>query len=198
MKELLQEMETFAADHHVPIINERGRGAFIEVVRTAKATRVLEIGTAIGYSTLLIAENSAPGVKITTLELSAKRYLEAAAYIARSPYAGQIEELQGDAGQLLVELAARGEKFDFVFIDAAKGQYVDYFRKVQPMLTDNATILADNVLFRGYVRSQEKPPRRYKTIVKRLREYIELVTTPPFVTEILENGDGLAVTRRIV
>lgn len=198
MKELLQEMEGFAAAQHMPIINERGRGAFIEVVRAAKATRVLEIGTAIGYSTLLIAENSAPGVQITTLELSAERYREAADYIARSPYAAQIEQLQGDAGKLLLELAARGDRFDFVFIDAAKGQYVDYFHKIQPMLTDSATILADNVLFRGYVRSAEKPPRRYKTIVKRLRDYIELVTTPPFVTEILENGDGLAVTHRIV
>lgn len=196
MKELLQEMEDFATAQHVPIINERGRGAFLEVVRKAKPTRVLEIGTAIGYSTLLIAESSAPGVKITTLELSVERYLEASAYIARSPYAAQIEQLQGDAGELLLELAARGDRFDFVFIDAAKGQYVDYFQKIQPMLTDDATILADNVLFRGYVRSAEKPPRRYKTIVKRLRDYIALVTTPPFVTEILENGDGLAITKR--
>lgn len=198
MKKLLQEMEAFATQNHVPIINERGRRAFLEVVRVAHATRVLEIGTAIGYSTLLIAENSALDVRITTLELSAERYQVAADYIARSPYTEQIEQLQGDAGQLLIELATRGDKYDFVFIDAAKGQYVDYFHKVQPMLTDRATILADNVLFRGYVRGEEKPPRRYKTIVKRLREYIELVTTPPFVTEILENGDGLAVTRRIV
>jgi predicted O-methyltransferase YrrM len=74
---------------------------------------------------------------------------------------------------------------------------VDYFRKVEPLLSDSAVILADNVLFRGYVLSEEKPPRRFKTIVKRLREYLELVTkTPGYSTEILENGDGLAVTRR--
>jgi predicted O-methyltransferase YrrM len=74
---------------------------------------------------------------------------------------------------------------------------VDYFHKIQPLIGDAAVILADNVLFRGYVRSAAKPPRRYKTIVKRLREYIDLVSAPPFTTEILEHGDGLAVTRRI-
>ena len=71
---------------------------------------------------------------------------------------------------------------------------MDYFRKVQPLLSKKATIVADNVLFRGYVLGQEKPPRRYKTIVKRLREYLELVQSAPFRTEILSNGDGLAVT----
>ena len=66
------------------------------------------------------------------------------------------------------------------------------------LIADNATILADNVLFRGYVKGDVPTPRRFKTIVKRLREYIGLVSQPPFVTEILENGDGLAVTRRVL
>lgn len=197
MDNLLADMENFAAKNHVPIINERGRRTFIEIVRQTKPQKVLEIGTAIGYSTLLIAANAAENVKITTLELNANRYDEAKKYIARSPYAKNIKQYLGEAGKLLVDLQANNEKFDFVFIDAAKGQYLDYFTKIQPMLTADAVILADNVLFRGYVRSKEKPPRRYKTIVKRLREYIEVVTALPFSTEILENGDGLAVTRRI-
>lgn len=191
---LLREMEAYAAEHHVPIINERGRRAFLEIIRAEKPHRVLEIGTAIGYSALLLADNGAEDIHITTLELSEERAKTAKAYIDRSPYSAQIEILQGDAGEILTQLQGT---YDFVFIDAAKGQYVDYFHKIQPLLAPKCTIVADNVLFRGYVRSEEKAPRRYRTIVKRLREYIVLTSRAEgFTTEILENGDGLAVSRR--
>ncbi len=197
MELLFREMEQYAAENHVPIINERGRKAFLQVVREQKPHRVLEIGMAIGYSTLQIAANSAEDVTITTMELSEERVNTARSYIARSSYADRIRILSGDAGELLTGEAAKDAPFDFVFIDAAKGQYVDYFHKIEPLLADSAVILADNVLFRGYVCSEEKPPRRYKTIVKRLREYLELVTKRPgYSTKIMENGDGLAVTRR--
>ena len=197
MEELLREMEDYAALHHVPIINERGRQAFLQVVQEARPHRVLEIGTAIGYSSLLMAQNGAADIDITTLELSDERIKTAQGYIDRSAYAGRIHIMGGDAAENLLKLQLTGQKFDFIFIDAAKGQYVDYFHKIQPMLTENAVILADNVLFRGYVKGDVPTPRRFKTIVKRLREYIELVSQPPYVTEILENGDGLAVTRRL-
>ena len=197
MEELLREMEAFAALHHVPIINERGRQAFLQVVQEAKPHRVLEIGTAIGYSSLLMAQNGAADIDITTLELSDERIKTAQGYIDRSAYADRIHIMGGDAAENLLKLQLTGQKFDFVFIDAAKGQYVDYFHKIQPMLADKAVILADNVLFRGYVKGDVPTPRRFKTIVKRLREYIGLVSQPPYVTEILENGDGLAVTRRL-
>ncbi|WP_303840723.1 O-methyltransferase [Selenomonas ruminantium] len=197
MEELLREMEDYAALHHVPIINERGRQAFLQIVQEARPHRVLEIGTAIGYSSLLMAQNGAADIDITTLELSDERIKTAQGYIDRSAYAGRIHIMGGDAAENLLKLQLTGQKFDFIFIDAAKGQYLDYFHKIQPMLTENAVILADNVLFRGYVKGDVPTPRRFKTIVKRLREYIELVSQPPYVTEILENGDGLAVTRRL-
>ena len=197
MEELLREMESYAALHHVPIINERGRQAFLQVVQEAKPHRVLEIGTAIGYSSLLMAQHGAADIEITTLELSDERIKTAQGYIDRSAYADRIHIMGGDAAENLLKLQMTGQKFDFVFIDAAKGQYVDYFHKIQPMLATKAVILADNVLFRGYVKGDVPTPRRFKTIVKRLREYIELVSQPPYVTEILENGDGLAVTRRL-
>ena len=197
MEELLREMEDYAALHHVPIINERGRQAFLQIVQEARPHRVLEIGTAIGYSSLLMAQNGAADIDITTLELSDERIKTAQGYIDRSAYADRIHIMGGDAAENLLKLQLTGQKFDFIFIDAAKGQYVDYFHKIQPMLTENAVILADNVLFRGYVKGDVPTPRRFKTIVKRLREYIELVSQPPYVTEILENGDGLAVTRRL-
>ncbi|MBO5652038.1 MAG: O-methyltransferase [Selenomonas sp.] len=197
MEELLREMEDYAALHHVPIINERGRQAFLQIVQEARPHRVLEIGTAIGYSSLLMAQNGAADIDIMTLELSDERIKTAQGYIDRSAYADRIHIMGGDAAENLLKLQLTGQKFDFVFIDAAKGQYVDYFHKIQLMLADKAVILADNVLFRGYVKGDVPTPRRFKTIVKRLREYIALVSQPPYVTELLENGDGLAVTRRL-
>ena len=191
---LLAEMKAYGEANHVPIININGLKVLVETVKAAKAHRVLEIGTAIGYSTLYIADNSADGVEIITLELSEERATEARAFIDRSPYKDNIKIMTGDAGENLLQLQG---KFDLVFIDAAKGQYPDYFRKVHPLLADDAVIIADNVLFRGYVRGGVEAPRRFRTIVKRLREYIDLLeNSQEFQTEIFENGDGLAVSWR--
>lgn len=191
---LLAEMKEYGEANHVPIINAQGLRVLTDTVVRKKPRRVLEIGTAIGYSTLYIAANSAADVEIVTLELSDERADEAEGFIARSRFAGQIAVVRGDAGENILRQSGR---FDLVFIDAAKGQYPDYFRKVYPLLAEDAVVVADNVLFRGYVRGTEPVPRRFRTIVKRLREYISMVTeNEGFRTEIHEDGDGLAVSWR--
>ena len=195
LDELLAEMRAFGEAEHVPIINSRGLGVLLQAVEEQRPHRVLEIGTAIGYSALYIASKSAEDVEITSLELSEERAEIAQGYIDRSPFKDKIEIRGGDAGEALTKLSG---KYDFVFIDAAKGQYPDYFRKIQEHLTSNAVIVADNVLFRGYVMGTVEAPRRFKTIVKRLREYIDMVSeNAGYVTKIYENGDGLAVSKRI-
>lgn len=197
MEALFKQMEDFAKENKVPIINENGRKVFIDIVKKYKPQRVLEIGTAIGYSALLTIYYGAENAKIISLELDEERATQAQNFINQSKYKDQIEIILGDAAENIGKLD-KNYKFDMVFIDAAKGQYPDYLKKVLPLLADDGIILADNVLFRGYVMSEEKPPRRYKTIVKRLREYIAMVSdTDKFATEIFENGDGLALTKRL-
>lgn len=197
MEALFKQMEDFAKENKVPIINENGRKVFIEIIKKYKPQRVLEIGTAIGYSALLTTYYGAENAKIISLELDEKRAKQAQDFINQSAYREQIKIILGDAAKNIEKLD-KNYKFDMVFIDAAKGQYPDYLQKVLPLLADDGIILADNVLFRGYVMSEEKPPRRYKTIVKRLREYIAMVSdTDKFTTEIFENGDGLALTKRL-
>lgn len=197
MEALFKQMEDFAKENKVPIINENGRKVFIEIIKKYKPQRVLEIGTAIGYSALLTTYYGAENTKIISLELDEERAKQAQDFINQSVYEEQIEIILGDAAENIEKLD-KNYKFDMVFIDAAKGQYPDYLQKVLPLLADDGIILADNVLFRGYVMSEEKPPRRYKTIVKRLREYIAMVSdTDKFTTEIFENGDGLALTKRL-
>lgn len=194
MEKLFKKMEEYGHANHVPIINENGLKVLLDTVRKYKPKRVLEIGTAIGYSALQIAANAAEGVEITTLELSEERARQARSFMEESPYNSQITILTGDAGKLLEEISG---SYDFVFIDAAKGQYPDYFRKIQPYLADDAVIAADNVLFRGYVRGGVEAPRRFRTIVKRLREYLSMVeNNPEYTTSIYDNGDGLAVSVR--
>ena len=197
VESLFKEMETFAKEYKVPIINENGRKVFIEIVQKYKPQRVLEIGTAIGYSALLTAYYGNEKVKITSLELDEERAKQAQTFIDKSIYKDNIHIILGDAGVNIQKLNPE-EKFDMIFIDAAKGQYPDYLNKVMPLLSEQGIILADNVLYRGYVMSEEKPPRRYKTIVKRLREYISLVSDKEkFTTQIFENGDGLALSQKI-
>lgn len=197
MQTLFNTIENFARENHVPIINENGRKVFIDIVKKYQPKRVLEIGTAIGYSALLTAYYSKQAdIQITSLELSPERAATAQEFIDQSPYAKQIEIILGDAAANILTLNPK-QKFDMIFIDAAKGQYPDYLTKVLPLLSDNGIILADNVLFRGYVKSAEKPPRRYKTIVKRLRQYLSMLeNNPDFTTTIYENGDGLALSVR--
>ena len=195
LAELLAEMKAYGEANHVPIININGLAVLEKAVADKKPQRVLEIGTAIGYSTLYIAANAALEVEIVSLELSEERATVARAFVDRSPYGQQIRIITGDAGENIQKLTG---SFDMVFIDAAKGQYPDYFRKIYPLLTEDALVVADNVLFRGYVRGDVPAPRRFRTIVKRLREYIAMVTdSGEFQTEIYENGDGLAVSQRL-
>ncbi|MBB5335982.1 O-methyltransferase [Pectinatus brassicae] len=194
MNALLQEMQIFAKDNNVPIIKPSAAEILCRTVAEQKSQRILEIGTAIGYSALLMAQNAADNVEIITLELSAGRIATARNFINKSPYKKNITIIAGDAEESLHKLSG---KFDFVFIDAAKGQYIKYLQAVLPLLTDAGIIAADNVMFRGYVESSEKPPRRYKTIVKRLREYLqEINELNELETIIYHENDGLAISKK--
>lgn len=191
METVLRDMEAYARAQRVPILQKAARWRLLQAVKERRPRRILEIGTAIGYSALLFAA-AAPDAEITTLELDEARAQTAARFFAAAGQAGRIRLLRGNASQLLETLAG---PYDFVFIDAAKGQYPRYFRQVLPLLAPGGVIAADNVLFRGYVRDQEAAPRRFKTIVKRLREYLALVEAQPgFITTVYEDGDGLAVS----
>ncbi|TCS79694.1 O-methyltransferase [Pectinatus cerevisiiphilus] len=194
MENLLREMREYAEKHHVPIIRDQAAKILCRIAAEKKPSRILEIGTAIGYSALLLADNSCSDTCITTLEIDEERIKTAKSFWARSPYQNNIHLLNGDAAETLKTLSGQ---FDFVFIDAAKGQYPRYLHAVLPLISTHGLIVSDNVLFRGYVESPEKPPRRYKTIVKRLREYIkEISESKQWSTKIYYEGDGLAVSEK--
>lgn len=187
---LLQEMEEYARLHHVPIIGQAGAVLLGEVVNAKQPLFVLEIGTAIGYSTILTALN-APHARIITIEQNPERITLAQQFILRAGLEDRICIAGGDAGAVIQTLKG---PFDFVFIDAAKGQYLDYLNKVMDKLAPGSVIAADNVCFRGLVRGGGAP-KRYRTIVKRLKEYLNFVTNDPrFNTTVYPDGDGLAIS----
>lgn len=190
-QEILVLMEKYAVENRIPIISYDGMKLLCKTVRQHNPSKVLEIGTAIGYSTLLMA-TCAPGARITTIELNPGRAKMAKAYLEQAGLLDRIEILVGNAGEILKPLDGQ---FDMVFIDAAKGQYLDYLLKVMDKLLPNAVILADNVLFRGWINAQTSPLKRFRTIVKRLKAYLDFVVMDPrFLTTVYDCGDGIAIS----
>lgn len=190
--ELLKEMEDYASEYNIPIINKVSSDLLIDTVKKTAPKSILEIGTAVGYSALLMANQMPKDGQIITIEQDANRVDTAYDFITRAGKIDQIQLLDGDASEILTQLEGR---FDLVFIDAAKGQYLDYLQKIMDKLSDGAVIIADNVLFRGMVMSEEPPLKRYRTIVKRLREYLDFVNHDPrFSTTIHSEGDGVAIS----
>lgn len=192
MVDLFKEIEEYAAEKNIPIINKVSSQLLIETVKNKAPKSILEIGTAVGYSALLMASYMPKEGKIITIEQDANRIDTAYDFITRAGRIEQIQLLDGDASEILLQLEGT---FDMVFIDAAKAQYLDYLQKVMDKLVDGAVIIADNVLFRGMVMSEEPPLKRYRTIVKRLREYLDFVSHDPrFSTTIHSEGDGVAIS----
>ncbi|MBR1885425.1 MAG: O-methyltransferase [Schwartzia sp.] len=197
MDELLREMEAYARAHETPILTAAARPVFLRTVREASPRRILELGTAIGYSAIL-ALREMPDAEIATIERDLSLAETARSFLCRAGFEARAAVLVGAAEEILPTLSGR---FGFVFIDAAKSRYPDFWRGVQPLLAPRAVVAADNVLFRGLVEgegSEAWPKHSYRTMVLRLREYLRLVRSAPgFRTEVFPEGDGMAVSRRM-
>ena len=187
-----KEAERYAIENRVPIVSQAGAVLLTQLVAIRRPQRILEIGTAIGYSAMVIAAAMPVGASIVTIEQDPDRFFIAEKFLTKAGLFSQVQMHCGDARQILNDVCG---PFDLVFIDAAKGQYPDYLAAVRKKLSFEAVIIADNILFRDLVEEQGIIPRRYRTIVKRLREYLSLVNDPCyFQTDIHRGGDGIAVS----
>lgn len=194
LPEWLQEIEEKAEADEVPIIRrstQRFLSFFLGIMRPK---RILEVGSAVGFSALLMASFDPDLTELVTIENYEPRIAEARENFTNSPFADKITFLPGDAAKIIPSL--EGE-FDLVFIDAAKGQYPDYLTLVDPMMRPGGVILADNILQDGFLlMPKEALCRRNRTIHKRVREYLDMVCRDKrYVTDVLPVGDGLAMTR---
>lgn len=190
---LLAEMERYAAEKRVPIMEPVGMDTLLALMKLQKPERLLEIGTAIGYSALRMAE-AVTGLHITTLERDEERFEKAVEYISQSGEQNRIRILLGDALEL-AEQAAEAGPFDAIFIDAAKGQYRRFFELYEPMLKPGGVIYSDNVLFKGYAAGVDAPSKRLEKMAQKITNYNEwLMAHPGYNTSIIPAGDGIAIS----
>ncbi len=189
----LNKIEKEALSQQVPIIRKETQSLLKLLLAAQRPQRILEVGTAVGFSTILMCEYGPKGVMVTTIEKYEKRFPLAEDNFAASGYADQITFCKGDATEILADL---GGSFDFIFMDAAKGQYIHFLPHVLRLLTPGGMLVSDNVLQDGdVVQSRFAVTRRNRTIHSRMREYLyEITHTPELVTDILPVGDGVSVS----
>lgn len=193
-KEKLAKIKEKALEDHIPIIMDDTLEVIAKILTEKMPNRILEIGTAVGYSAICFSEYLAESGRIDTIERDEQREAEARENIKKVGVEDKIKLYEGDAVEILPTL---DEKYDVVFIDAAKGKYPFFLEQALRMLKDDGIILADNILYKGYVLSDYNKHKQ-RTAVTHLREYIKEVTeNPELETEILEVGDGLAISKKI-
>ena len=191
-KQELQKIKEKALEEHIPIIMDDTLEVVDRILKELKPRKILEIGTAVGYSAMCFSEYLIDGGKIDTIERDEERVKQARENIVKVGVEDKINILEGDAVEILPTLEG---KYDMVFIDAAKGKYPFFLKEALRMLNEKGIILADNILYKGYVMSDYNKHKQ-RTAVRNLREYIAQVTgNSNLETEILEVGDGLAISK---
>lgn len=191
--EKLSKIKEKALENHVPIIMDDTLEVIKEYFINKRPYAILEIGTAVGYSAICFSEYLEENGFIDTIERDSNRVIEAKQNIKEMELEEKIHILEGDAVEILPKL---NKKYDAIFIDAAKGKYPFFLEQSLRMLNENGVIFADNILYKGYVMSDYNKHKQ-RTAVNHLRQYIkETRENPELETEILEVGDGLAISRK--
>ena len=191
-KQELEKIKQKALEEHIPIIMDETLEVIEKYLNKNKPNRILEIGTAVGYSAICFTQFLAENGVIDTIEREADRVEEAKKNIKLAEVEDKINIYEGDAVEILPTL---NNQYDVVFIDAAKGKYPFFLKEALRMINKDGIIFADNILYKGYVMSDYNKHKQRRA-VRNLREYIKEVSeNANLETEILEVGDGLAVSR---
>lgn len=190
------EMRKYAKENHVPIIEEESEEFYKFLLNIKKPKKILELGTAIGYSSIVFAKNTDSIEYIKTIEIREDMVEIAKNNIKIENLESVIEVIHNDA-QIALENLDKDEFYDVIFIDAAKGQYEKYFNLALEHLNDDGIILCDNVLFKGMIANQDLVIRRKITIVKRLRKFLkDIENNDKFISSIIPIGDGVLLIKR--
>ena len=193
MKQNILEMEQYAKDKNVPIIEKDSIAYIMKYIKNNNVKNILEIGSAIGYSAILMASSS-KDVKVTTIERDETRYMECLKNVKKCGFDKEVNVVFQDA----LEVNLTGVSYDLIFIDAAKGQYKKFFEKFKFFLAPSGVIITDNLKFHGYVGKKETiDSKNLRGIVDKIESYIEfLKTNEEFETEFIDIGDGISVSKR--
>ncbi|HOZ88817.1 MAG TPA: O-methyltransferase [Bacilli bacterium] len=193
MKDKILEIEQYARDYNVPIIEKDSIAFIMKFIKANNIKNILEIGSAIGYSSILMA-SAAQDVKVTTIEKDEARYMECLKNVKKCDLDKKITVVYQDA----LEVNLVDVQYDLIFIDAAKGQYIKFFEKFKNFLAPNGIVVTDNLKFHGYVGNKSKiDSNNLRQLVDKIEKYIEfLKTNAEFDTKFFDVGDGLSVSIR--
>ena len=193
MNGIIKDMERYAEANNVPIIEKDSIEFIRKYIKLNKVKSILELGTAIGYSAILMAECD-KSVEVTTIERDEKRYREAVKNVNECGLDNQINIVFNDA----LEVNLAGHKYDLIFIDAAKGQYIKFFEKFENYLNPGGIIITDNLKFHGLVEKKEEiESRNVRGLVNKIEKYVDfLKQNEEYITKFYDIGDGISVSFR--
>ncbi len=199
LPEYIRELERHAVQNEVPIIRRGTRDVLRFLLRTVGPAEVLEVGAAIGYSALCMKEFLPAASHITTIEKVEMRLAEAKKNLKKYDPEKRITLLEGDAADVLERLVQQGKSYDFIFMDAAKGQYLNFLPNIRKLLRDGGLLVSDNILHEGDIlESRYAVTRRDRTIHSRMREYLQvLMDTEELETICVSVGDGMTLSRKM-
>lgn len=189
----IRDIKKYAVDNKIPIMVDEGIDFLTTFIIKNQINSVLEIGSAIGYSAIMMALAN-PNLKVTTIERDRDRYLEAVKNIKKMGLENRITLIFSDALDINIE-----DKFDLIFIDAAKGQNINFFEKYERNLSNNGYVITDNMYFHGLVDKidAEIPSRNLRALVRKVRDYRTfLLNNSNYDVEFLSIGDGIAVAKK--
>lgn len=194
--QLKEEIRAYAKENHVSIVDPEVANFLRVITAIKKPEKILEIGTGLAYSTISMAK-SLPGTgRITTLEILPNRKEKAEYFIKKAGYSDKIKVICADGRQIIDQFE---ERFDMVFLDAAKGQYPKFFEKFDKLIKEDGIIVADNVLINGWVINLDYPDRRKKTMVVKMKEFLEkFKENKDYEMTLIPLGDGLAIIKKKV
>ncbi len=191
--EYLEKIKSVAKENHIPIIKDDGCDFLIEFCKQQKPKKILEIGTAVGYSGSMMLLNC-PDSNLTTIEINEQSFNMAKNTFKELGLTNKVNQILGDAKNVIKEL---NEKYDLIFLDGPKGQYSFYYENLKKVLNKGGYIVADNVYFHGLVKGPEFVKHKLRTIVINLRKFILTIQNDNEVeTQILDKGDGIAIIKK--
>lgn len=192
---LMLDMEAYAQEHSVPIVQKEVAQLINVLLKLQKPKNILEVGTAIGYSAILMAKSSGDSCTVTTIERNPIMAEQARENIEKAGLQGSIRVIEDDAIDALKLIDG---EYDLIFMDAAKGQYMQFYDMVIDKLKVGGLLISDNILYKGMVASDEFAVRRKKTIIKRMRSYIDYICSADYIeTSVIPIGDGVALSYKL-
>ena len=192
MIEVIDKLRKLYRAQGIPTILDDGLNVLLNAVKEKQPTNILEVGTATGMSATAMLL-TCPNANITTIEIMESSYLESQKNFKEFGLDNRVEGILGDSLQVLQNL---DKKYDFVFLDGSKSKYKKCLTLIEPHLKKDAIVVADNVLFRGYILEEVECPKRFKTIKKYMKEFLDyILTDSKYKTELHKVGDGVTVSK---